>query len=97
LLRVGAGSVLLLMKFLMLSEVQPCQLLAAGVPVVVNQRVNFDEDATRCIMEDDEDKDPGDVFAIPDLYAPSRWLSGGFQTAGYLFAELQLDGLYPSS
>jgi hypothetical protein len=44
-------------------------------------------------MDDDEDKDPGEVFAIPDLYRPSRWLSDVQQPSSFLFSGLRLDGL----
>lgn len=44
-------------------------------------------------MGDDTERDPGEVFAIPDLYAPSRWLSDEHQPAGLLFSRLTLDGM----
>lgn len=44
-------------------------------------------------MDDDNERDPGEVFAIPDLYAPSRWLNDVHQTPGHLFSRLALDGM----
>jgi hypothetical protein len=41
---------------------------------------------------DDEEKDAGDVFAIPDLWAPSSWLVDVKESSGLLFTELKLDG-----
>jgi hypothetical protein len=44
---------------------------------------------------DDEEKDAGNVFAIPDLWAPSKWLLDVHDGSGLLFSELRLDGLFP--
>lgn len=44
-------------------------------------------------MDDDNERDPGLVFAIPDLYAPSRWLKDVGEPSGLLFSGLKLDGL----
>lgn len=40
---------------------------------------------------DDDSRDQGDVFAIPDLWCPSRLLSGAPDTS-LLFAQLKLVG-----
>jgi hypothetical protein len=45
-------------------------------------------------MEDINDRDPGDVFAIPDLYGPSICLSDPSQNLSFLFAGLKFDGLW---
>lgn len=41
---------------------------------------------------DDEGNHTGDVFAIPDLWAPSKWLIEVQQKSGLVFSELKLDG-----
>jgi hypothetical protein len=43
-------------------------------------------------MDDDNDRDPGLAFTIPDLYAPSAWLRDIQQPPGLLFSGLRLDG-----
>ena len=47
-------------------------------------------------MDHDNERDPGQVFAIPDLYAPSRWLKDVHRRSD-LFSTLTLDGLDPAS
>ena len=46
-------------------------------------------------MDDDDERDLGLAFAIPDLYAPSGWLKDVHvqQPPGLIFAELTLEGL----
>jgi len=44
----------------------------------------------------DDDRDTGLVFAIPDLYASSRWLDNHEHSA-LLFTELRLDGTSPAA
>lgn len=44
-------------------------------------------------MDDRDGKDPGEAFAIPDLWGPSRFLSDASQNPSFLFSELKLDGL----
>jgi hypothetical protein len=44
-------------------------------------------------MDGIDDRDPGEVFAIPDLYGPSKFLSGASQNPSFLFPALKLDGL----
>jgi len=41
----------------------------------------------------DDGKDPGQVFAIPDLWAPSKLLTDAPGLTSFLFSELKLDGL----
>jgi hypothetical protein len=49
--------------------------------------------STKCEMMDGPDsKDPGEVFAIQDLYGPSKFLSDALQNPSFLFSELKLDG-----
>jgi hypothetical protein len=48
-------------------------------------------------MDDDNTRDPGQVFAIPDLYAPSRWLTDVYRSSDPLFSTLALDGLNSKS
>jgi hypothetical protein len=43
-------------------------------------------------MNDDE-RDPGLVFAIPDLWGPSKWLGNSENDSSFLFSELMLHGL----
>jgi len=40
----------------------------------------------------DVDEDPGAVFAIPDLWCPSKFLNDGEDHASFLFSHLKLDG-----
>jgi hypothetical protein len=49
-------------------------------------------------MDMDDEKDPGEVFAIPDLWGPSDCLSiGNLDGHTFLFSQLKLDGLqFPS-
>lgn len=44
-------------------------------------------------MDDDDERDPGRVFAIPDLWGPSKWLGILDGDSSFLFSELKLDGL----
>lgn len=46
--------------------------------------------------DDDNERDAGLVFAIPDLYAPSRWFDDVEQPPEVL-SRLKLDGLNPTS
>ncbi|KAE8452614.1 hypothetical protein EG329_013873 [Mollisiaceae sp. DMI_Dod_QoI] len=39
----------------------------------------------------DDDRDLGDVFAIPDLYGPSRLLGNPAENNSFLFSQLKLD------
>jgi hypothetical protein len=48
-------------------------------------------------MDDTDDRDPGEVFAIPDLYAPSKFLSDTSQNPSFLFAGLKLYGMSSST
>lgn len=60
------------------------------------KRVNINNDATtttKCKMED-EDRNHGNVFSIPDLWAPSRFLSDAPEKSSFLFSQLKLYGLY---
>ena len=41
---------------------------------------------------DDDDKDPSQVFAIPDLWGPSKWLGNLDGNSSFLFSDLKLDG-----
>lgn len=43
---------------------------------------------------DDNEKDPGEVFAIPDLWGPSKWLGNLDGHSSFLFSKLKLDGIY---
>jgi hypothetical protein len=43
---------------------------------------------------DDDDKDSGLVFVIPDLWGPSRWLGNVDGVPSFLFSELKLDGWF---
>jgi hypothetical protein len=47
-------------------------------------------------MDDTDDRDPGEVFAIPDLYAPSKFLSDTSQNPSFLFAGLKFYGMSSS-
>jgi hypothetical protein len=40
----------------------------------------------------DDGEDPGDVFAIPDLYGPSKLISQFDESFGFLFENLRLNG-----
>lgn len=40
----------------------------------------------------DDERDLGDVFAIPDLYGPSKLLLGAPENQSFLFSHLKLDG-----
>lgn len=42
---------------------------------------------------DVDDRDPGQVFAIPDLWGPSKWLAYPEGHSSFLFSELRLEGL----
>ena len=42
---------------------------------------------------DEDERDPGQVFAIPDLWGPSKWLANLDGDPSLLFSELKLDGL----
>jgi hypothetical protein len=44
-------------------------------------------------MDDLDSGDPGDTFAIPDLYGPSKLLIDALQNPSFLFAGLKLSGL----
>jgi len=41
---------------------------------------------------DENDEDAGHVFAIPDLYGPSKWLQNVEEQTGLVFSDLRLDG-----
>lgn len=41
----------------------------------------------------DDERDLGDVFAIPDLYGPSKLLLGAPENQSFLFSQLKLDGM----
>jgi hypothetical protein len=43
-------------------------------------------------MDVDSKRDPGQVFTIPDLFAPSAWLRDAQPPPGLLFSGLTLDG-----
>jgi hypothetical protein len=40
----------------------------------------------------DADEDAGDVFAIPELWAPSPYIRWAQQSPSVLFEELRFDG-----
>ena len=44
-------------------------------------------------MDELDNKDPGEVFGIPDLYCPSKLLIDTSQNPSFLFSALKLDGL----
>lgn len=44
-------------------------------------------------MDAPDSKYPGEVFAIPDLYGPSKLLSDASKSRSFLFSKLKLDGL----
>jgi hypothetical protein len=44
-------------------------------------------------MDDDDERDPGQVFAIPDLWGPSKWLGSLEGHSSFLFSDLTLDSL----
>ena len=44
-------------------------------------------------MDDNDERNPGLVFAIPDLWGPSKWLQNLDGHSSFLFSELKLDGL----
>ena len=48
-------------------------------------------------MDNDNERDPGQVFAIPDLYAPSGLLKDVHWSCDLLFSQLTLDGEVPVS
>ncbi|KUJ17071.1 uncharacterized protein LY89DRAFT_646195 [Mollisia scopiformis] len=41
----------------------------------------------------DDNRDFGDVFAIPDLYGPSKLLGGAPENSSFLFSQLKLDDI----
>jgi hypothetical protein len=41
----------------------------------------------------DHETDFGDIFAIPDLYGPSKLLLGAPENNSFLFSHLKLDGM----
>lgn len=47
-------------------------------------------------MDNVDDRDPGEVFAIPDLYSPSKFLRDTSQNSSFLFAGLKLYGISSS-
>jgi hypothetical protein len=64
--------------------------------------VNITEIASNCketrlkhhaTMDDDNERDPGQVFAIPDLWGPSKCLGNVDGHSSVLFSELKLDGV----
>lgn len=59
------------------------------------ERVIFIVDAT-CfnLPKMDDNEDPGDVFAIPDLYGPSNLLLSTQGNPSLLFSELKLTGRF---
>jgi hypothetical protein len=46
-------------------------------------------------MDDPNSKDPGEAFAIPDLWGPSRFLNDALRNPSLLFSKLKLDGSSP--
>ena len=40
----------------------------------------------------DDEKDAGEVFAIPDLWAPAKCLLDAEVPSSYLFSQLELEG-----
>jgi hypothetical protein len=80
----------------MSSENHSLHALATATPAVTSTKVasSLINDATlgQNAKMDDVDEDPGAVFAIPDLWRPSKFLNDGEDRASFLFSHLKLDG-----
>jgi hypothetical protein len=47
-------------------------------------------------MDNKDERESGDLFAIPDLYGPSELLTNNSVLPSFLFSQLKLDGLFSS-
>jgi hypothetical protein len=72
-----------------ISSVTPGAAAIAQIASTIERRRDFEHNQSM----DDNDRDPGLVFAIPDLWGPSKWLGSLDDHSSVLFSELKLDSL----